>query len=101
MKSTHPCSEGIILAIGGEDGQWLRSRVSLFHSLLWRWLVGFRRRHHIALVSAIFIGATSRGAFLGSLLKQEGRVALRAFLFHRLVPEDRVALRIICAAIED
>ena len=59
-----------------------------------------RDRQWIALVSTLFVRASPRRALLGSLLQQKRLAALRTFFFHRFVPEDSVAFRIICAAIE-
>src|SRR5437588_13102854 len=59
-----------------------------------------RDRRQIALVSALLIRAAPRSALLGSLLQQKRLAALRTFFFHGFVPEDSVAFRIICAAIE-
>src|ERR1043165_3027640 len=56
---------------------------------------------HILAVAAALGDADARRAALGRRLKHEGRVALRADFRDRLVPVDRVALRVLRAAVED
>src|ERR1043165_6111692 len=56
---------------------------------------------HILGVAAAFGDADARRAALRRLLKHEGRVTLRADFRDRLVPVDRVAPRILRAAVED
>src|SRR5919112_3324051 len=58
------------------------------------------RGRHFLLVAALLADAGARRALLRRLLKHEGRVALRAGLGHGLVPVDRVALRVLRAAVE-
>src|SRR5947209_13815409 len=52
-------------------------------------------------VVAILARARARRALLRRLLKKERRVALRARFRDGLIPVDRVALRILRAAVED
>ena len=56
---------------------------------------------HVALISAILIRATPRRAFLGRLLQQERRAALRALFDHRFVPIDDFTLGVLGAAVEN
>lgn len=58
-------------------------------------------RHHIALISTLFIRALASSALLGGLLQQKRLAALRTLFLDRLVPVDGVAFRIVCAAVED
>src|ERR1041385_7918732 len=74
-----------------------RLRVFLLWPRLWR-----TNRHQLAFVSATFgVGTILCRSLLSSLLQQERLAALRTLLFDRLVPEDRVTLRIIRAAVEN
>src|SRR5438874_566494 len=58
------------------------------------------RRDFLSVV-AILARARARRALLRRLLKEERRIALRANFRDGLVPVDRVALRILRAAVED
>src|SRR2546423_4240785 len=57
-------------------------------------------RRDLFAVAAILSRARARRALLRRFLKEDRRVALRARLGHGLVPVDRVALRILRAAVE-
>src|SRR5689334_1117196 len=71
-------------------------------TLLLRRLLGRANRHQLALVSATFgVGTIPRGSLLSCLLEQERLAALRTRFLNWLVPENRVALRIVRAAIEN
>ena len=65
------------------------------------WLLRRRRRRpHVTRISTLFIRAAARGALFGSLLKQEGRAALRALFDDGLVPINRLTFGIFRTAIE-
>ena len=90
----------VLRTVAGKDAR-APGRLQLSPLLLrrcLRWADG----HQVAFVSAAFrVRTIFRRALPGSLLKQKRLAALRALLFDRLVPVNRIALRIIRAAVEN
>src|SRR6267378_2513126 len=80
------------------NGKWKMNRSGV---LLLRRRLRLREWLHVALISAVFIRATPRRAFLGGLLQQERRAALRTLFDHRFVPIDDFAFRVLSAAVEN
>src|SRR5215510_11384169 len=74
-----------------------------FAALLCRRFLGHDQLPVDGLVIAALLGAVADSLFLFGVIffEQEGLIALRARLGHRLVPEDHVAIRVLRTAVED